>query len=365
MQIQSRFLMVSLAVGASAHSFGQWTVTQLPLNNVSSGIAYGCNSSSQVGSVVPPNGQDRAIIWHGAGSTVDLHPTGARFSSADDCTNDIQVGYADFGANANAGYWRGTSPSWVNLHPIGFQSSSIDATDGDQHVGTAFRNGSIYAGLWDTTGSFTNLSPFIPLAFANDVSNGVQVGGYGDVNLIRACRWNGTAESFVDVHPVGYHRSSLAAIDGTNFVGSAGRSTEWDHAVLWKSDGTFVDLHVDRFELSRAIDAEHDIQIGYVGDHCFGGGYYSECTQAGFWRGSKESWHSLHQYLPTHYSTSQAKAIFADESGITIVGFAINDQLSRIDPIMWHSPVPEPSTLLICSLGASALALRRKVKASR
>jgi hypothetical protein len=71
------------------------------------------------------------------------------------------------------------------------------------------------------------------------------------------------------------------------------------------------------------------------------------------WNGSAESYIDLHQFLPTEFSTSNARNIDDYEN---IVGQA-TDISGNIHAILWE-PVHEASTLF--TLGLGAVMLRKK-----
>ena len=106
-------------------------------------------------------------------------------------------------------------------------------------------------------------------------------------NTPHASLWNGTASSWVDVHPIGFSASSISSA----------------------SDG---------------------YQAGYV---LVGG-----LSHAYAWKGAAGFRVDLHAFLPNGFGYSFANGIFSDGTSILICGYAKNQLTDREEAILWTRP---------------------------
>lgn len=175
-----------------------------------------------------------ALMWNGsAESVINLHPSTASTSIANDVYDNTQVGNIDH----RAVLWQGSVSSRVNLHPAsGYAASDVYAIYENTQVGHGIVDStSRYALLWHGTAeSVIKLHPMgFTSSFALDVYGDMQV-GYGEKNILtdeRALLWRGTAESVVDLHPPEY---------GGNFAGSVAYATNGIQQVGFASDNPFA-----------------------------------------------------------------------------------------------------------------------------
>lgn len=130
------------------------------------------------------------------------------------------------------------------------------------------------------------------------------VGQHGQVGYSRfgtnwnAGFWNGTAASWVNLHPSGATSSFAHAADGNQQVGNFSAPGITSHAALWTGTAaSFVDLHPTGATISFASDVQNGVQVGRANV----GGFF----QASVWTGTAESWQSLHP------SGASASALFA------------------------------------------------------
>ena len=141
-------------------------------------------------------------------SFIDLHPSGWGFSFAQGISpnGSQQVGGVTNGpVTGHAGLWNGTAVSWVDLHPTvaGATRSFANATTGTVQVGTTYFNQDGHAGLWRAAGSWVDLNPVGASASEGLAAAGNQQAGYAIIaNVLHAGIWNGTAASWVDLHPL-------------------------------------------------------------------------------------------------------------------------------------------------------------------
>lgn len=207
---------------------------------------------------------DHAALWVGsAASFVDLNPTKAALSWAYGVAGSTVVGEVALnGASAHAALWRGNANSFVDLHPAGntWTMSIASAVSGNSQVG--------YVG-YDTPPAVTMGPPPYPYFISH------------------AALWNGTADSFVDLNPVGADFSQANAVSGNIVVGSA-----------------------------------------YMGDWSFWTQAINE--HAALWLGTADSFVDLEAAVGVNWANSEAYGVYADATGIYIVG--------RCDAgaVLWH-----------------------------
>jgi hypothetical protein len=154
----------------------------------------------QAGWAYLPNAQNPALptvqhasLWYSsAASFVDLHPTGALQSIANDVfvTGGLsqQVGFARFAALPEAAMWTGTAASFVNMHPLPAAASELLGNYAGYQVGFASffspkANANLeHAGLWSgTAASFLDLHAFLPSGFSASRAEDVWVANNGDI----------------------------------------------------------------------------------------------------------------------------------------------------------------------------------------
>ncbi|WP_152099047.1 PEP-CTERM sorting domain-containing protein [Lacipirellula parvula] len=105
------------------------------------------------------------------------------------------------------------------------------------------------------------------MSFASDIHGNSQV-GYGQLagGERHAFLWHGTAQSAVDLHPLGYSYSDANGVDESSQVG-AGVPTDGSapyHALLWRGTAeSVVDLHVPVYSETYACDGEGGGQTGW------------------------------------------------------------------------------------------------------
>jgi hypothetical protein len=157
----------------------------------------------------------------------------------------------------------------------------------------------------------------------------------------RACCWSGSADSYVDLNPVGATRSKLNGISGSQQVGYA-RFTDYDHAGLWRDTAeSFVDLHPSAALRSFAEDVCNEYQVGYA---VVGG-----TNRAALWKGSAASYVDLHSLLGSGYEGSSANAVWMEGGALRIIGSATSVPTRDPHAILWtleDDPMPPKLELL-------------------
>lgn len=114
---------------------------------------------------------------------------------------------------------------------------------------------------------------------------------FGGVN--RAARWNGSAESWVDLHPGSSSISFAAACGTTHQVGMAKSGTFAFRAAYWNGTSqSYIDLHPANAVTSTAFDLIEGVQSG--------GAQFGTKYHAGLWKGTAASWTDLHPQDATY-----------------------------------------------------------------
>jgi hypothetical protein len=223
-------------------------------------------------------------------------------------------------------------------------------------VGYGTIDGGAHALRWNGTAeSVVDLHPVgFHTSYALDVSGASQVGyGFGLQN--HALLWNGTAESVVDLHPVGFDSSQALGVSGTRQVGWGSVGLQ-NHALLWNGTAeSVVDLHPVGYEVSYGEGISDAGQVGQGSGPATGG-----WTHALLWRGTADSVIDLHTYLaglgPSFYQSS-AKGI-SDDGSIVGNASAIEHGFYKHYVVLW-TPIPEPSTAALFACGMIAVAIIR------
>lgn len=189
----------------------------------------------------------------------------------------------------------------TNLQPAGSFFSYANAISGMQQVGFAEVGGTFHASLWNGTAtSWIDLHPVGSVDSSEILgTSGGQQSGYATVNgLHHASLWSGTAASWIDLHPAGAVVSEAFAAHNGIQVGFTSMGGA-DHASLWRgSAASWVDLNPPGITAAIATSADGEQQAG----RAFVGG----ASHASLWSGSAASWVDLH---PAGLTSSEANGI--------------------------------------------------------
>lgn len=274
----------------------------LPVTNgAGRSIVTGTSGATQVGYGSGPNTFQQVIVlaWKGTADSVTVLPVpfGSRESQALGIglfgPNGSQiVGFANtlqsvggrgtvhtFSGPPHALLWDEATHAVIDLHN-GAQGTIAVATFGNKQVG--------YGGSYPST-TFNSL-----------------------LDQPKAMLWNGSASSFVWLHPTkGYQASEAVATDGiqqagwAQVLGSGGRQTTIPatHAALWTNTAaSFVDLNPAGMVNSFATGVAGGKQVGYGVDA-------NNTAHALVWSGSTASVIDLNQYLPPGFAEAAATGI--------------------------------------------------------
>ena len=357
-------VLIALAActgGASASQSPKWAVVNLNGASGLGSIAWGVDGATVVGQSVW-GGEYRAARWTGAPIVAHPLPSPPGFARALGVYGESTVGYTGF-YSSRAALWAGGSV--VDLNPKdALDSVANGAWDGVQ-VGSAFRGGSNHAAIW--SGSAESFVDLHPLGAADSgllaVDNSGQAGSiyWTQPGEMHAALWHGTAESAVDLHPAGAYASSAQAI-------ADGRQGGY---VQFERDGTYYPAvwsgTAESFVNFSAPGAPTDAGViyGMQGNLLVGGARFLDGSGgATIWFGTPESAFNLASLLSSDYTRSEARAVDIDEFGtIRVVGYAYNNNYylpdgthyPRNEAMMWVL-VPEPSSLVALAAGLAALA---------
>lgn len=331
------------------------TITYVDLHppGATQSVAYATSEFQQVGQI-----DGRAAMWASTANSATF--LGGPGSRAIDLSGNRQVGEYRYatkqGTFLEGGTWSGTPDSWIPLPHVdannGFRTAAA-AISGDLVVGWdySFAGSALFWNL--VAGTVTDLRPpgvFGATAF--NIHGNQQVGWIylGLAQPFHAAVWNGTAESFVNLHPPGARTSRANATSGGLQGGEAlfGSQT---HAVLWHGTAESVlDVHPVGAEHSAIFDAAGEWQAGYAS--------FAGQDHAGLWRGSAESFLDLHPVLdPLVYSSSRAWRMWTDGRIIKIAGLATHVATGYSHAILWTITLPDEQPPVIVEAAASPAAL--------
>jgi hypothetical protein len=208
------------------------------------------------------------------------------------------------------------------LHPNGAVTSYASGASGSHQIGySAWSPYGHRATLWNgTSDSFINLHPpDYGYTQAEDVDGNWQV-GFGVKNgshFEHALLWQGTADSVVDLHPLGEDYSGdedsfALGVSGGSQVGYVTSYNRYiEHAFLWHGSAeSAIDLSPANFRFSMATGVSGLSQVGWGNNESS-----SNNRHALLWRGTAGSVIDLH---PEGFATSEASDVWGEQQ----IGFA-------------------------------------------
>lgn len=194
--------------------------------------------------------------------------------------------------------------TFVSLDPAGSTAARVSGSSGNIQVGGALFGNTSHAGLWQgTAGSFVNLHPATALKSWAQAAYGNQQVGYarmpGDPSDA-AAMWFGTSASYVRLHPSWAWYSQAWATDGVTQVGYI-YVDYINKAVMWQGTPESCVLLYDGLSVAAGAYGPH--QVGWI---------MHNKAQACMWSGSAASRVPLH---PVGAYESRANCITADRQG--------------------------------------------------
>lgn len=338
--VQGGFITIGDYDHASFWSGTSASCVDLHPNSAIDSVVTAVSSSAQAGNV-NIGANRRAAIWTGtAASWVDLHPVNASNSSVISISEENQVGFATIFGSSKASIWTGSSASWVDLTPPGASESIARLTIGSAQGGYATIGGVRRAGTWSgSANSWVELHP-IGASESNlaAIESGVQGGYFRIAGKSNACLWRNTRESMVNLAPANTGDSHVDDLTAETQVGAVAVPVVWidgltyynSHASLWNGTAeSWVDLHPVGGPLhSRALMASGNHQAGWVVGGIF---------KAAYWNGTPESYVDLSTILPPGFSPDECEptGIWSDEDTVRIVGWARDAITNRQRAVVW------------------------------
>jgi hypothetical protein len=175
---------------------------------------------------------------------------------------------------------------------------------------------------------------------AYGIGQGQQVGSTTYFNTWHAALWNGTAASWVDLHPTanlppqGVHDSIAYAVHEGQQVGTVYAASTFAWAALWTgSAGSFVNLSPPGTIWSEGLGVYAGRQVGYISN-----GQDRACL----WTGSAASIEDLSVSLPSGYYMSRATSVWTDGQTLFVTGLALTSSDSRRHAVLWRRPLVGP-----------------------
>ena len=228
-------------------------------------------------------------------TVINLHPAGESNSRATGVWETTQVGT---GGLNSALLWRGWSATAMRLNPNPSSAASATSIWNGQQGGVVNVGGQSHASIWNGTAqSWVDLHPtHIPEVVHTDVfatDGQTQVGTYyipagGTFAGGAACMWSGTADSWVDLHPAGYGVSEAHGVFGNQQVGTVW-GADLGNAVMWfGSAESMVLLAPPEAIASAALCTDGTHQYGMIGILEPVPGLYPAR-----WSGTAESWENM------------------------------------------------------------------------
>lgn len=273
----------------------------------------------------------------------------------------------------HAAFWVDGVRQDVNPPNCGY--SYIVGGSGSVGVGHYAKSVGVYHAALFTTGGIVDIDPTGQYSAATAISGTTIVGQSGR----KACKWEGDAHTFVDLHPGGWRESYATGVANDVTVGWSTNSPNpgldalmWTganndkvvltpssfgakalcaslgtqggffvantqghmHACIWHgSADSYVDLNPSFAGASNVNALLGDVAVGwYVNGAPNNDGIYRACM----WNGSPSKFVNLKNALPSSYGSCQAMSIVAEPGGYAVAGWATTG--GSYQAIVWHVP---------------------------
>jgi len=344
-------LAVSVAGFLAVPALGQWSATILHPPGAYASEIRALAHGQQAGSLKPSFGEDyHAAMWNGSGPWVDLGLGGGIVGM----TSTQQVG----SFNGHASLWSGTPGSRVEL----FNGPSVAyGIAGGQQVGYISPGSENNAALWfGSAASVVNLNPAGAVSSAAQATDGVHqwgAAGYQGPSGFygRAIRWSGTAATAIDFTPPGAQFAGVRGVGGGQQAGQANFPGVGLHATIWNgTPESWVDLHpFPAFGDSQLFATTGTMQVG--SSHVPGFTF----PHAGVWSGTAATFIDLNQFLPSGYGGESLATSIIVDGGITYVGGYARGPSGQKEAVLW-TLVPAPGSGIVALAWLAAWSGRRR-----
>lgn len=283
------------------------------------------------------------VVWDAnAPVGIDITPGGSVGGGINDVEGDLLVGWfwhtysCPSGGQTwtcawqSAAFWTAPTLTFAEaIHSSGPEYDQIYGTDGEHMAGVLVYETQL--GLYDSKAymwTSNNQGHSLHFAEASDTS---ALAGDGDFQYgwyrigtgsTRACRWETTSDSHVDMNPPGHTSSYISAASDGLLTGTADNL-----AGMWSTTAeSFVSLHPAGAGASGAVATKQGIQAGHVD--------YS----AALWASSASTYFDLGAFAPEGFTSSYAEDLeIAPDGSFTVVGYGYNALVGRTEALIWRS----------------------------
>jgi hypothetical protein len=324
--------------------YAQWLYTDLHPTWSNYSCVMGVSAGDQVGYAMDSSGYTHGLRWQFAPGTVtDLGGAGSYGWATDGIK---QVGRKGSAATR----WLNTPNSALPLRSPRYASSPMATSIfGNSYGGYAWisapRSTAAYKALYWSSPTANPVVLPIPNQFDGSslyaMNSDYKVGNIsyyesGGYTAVNAAVWEGPSNNVINVHPYGYYISTIRGISENIGVGwaseneylEAGHATVWD---LWS--GYSYSIHPWEHLSSVLWGISGDTAAGSFMD-------YNGNRHAAIWDVNSGTYTDLHQFLPGHYSSSEARAIWVGSGcgGQQVGGWAFSEIDQKTHAILWYTP---------------------------
>lgn len=323
----SRKLAFAVLFCAMPIVHAQWTATIVHASSDLNSDLLGTSGTVHVGYSARPGEPDRPTMWNPSKITLPV-PGAPQDGVIRAILRTKAVGSYNAGGVKGA-YWENVNNinSLITLIPGGATSCYLYGLTDTQQVGYTVQSNQDRAALFTgTVASYVDLAPTgKPFSNAYGISGNTQVGAAGEsANVSTAAKWSGTASSYEDINPAGATTSVAGCIDGTTIGGYATILNQQIAGIWTGPSSTWVPL-TGPTNSGGVFAISGDYQVGYIDG------------SATIWAGTPNSAFPLASALPAGvYSSTRAKGIAVDSTGITVVGQAYRTSQFPGEAVVWR-----------------------------